>query len=126
MALETVYIDSSIAMTAVAEVFLAGDARGIGCIADMAVDAFNQAVLPGADAFMHGLVALVQDVLHVIGTHVSGRFYATLGLTEPCLGLGYPGQQGVSCLARRNHAEQHTEHQNYETVLDHGWSLSLV
>ena len=92
----------------------------------MAVDAFNQTVLFGANALMHGLVALVEYVLHVIGAHVSGRFHAALRFTEPRLGLRYFGQQRIACQAGRDHAQQHTQHQKNETVLDHGWSLSLV
>jgi len=44
----------------------------------MAVDAVLETVFRGADALVHGLVALVQDVLHVVAPHVVGRLHALL------------------------------------------------
>ena len=85
MALEAVNVDRRVGVAAVAEVFLAAYPRRIGCAAHMAPDAFIQAEPFGADTLVHGFIALVQDVLHVIPAHVGRGFDAALCLAHPAL-----------------------------------------
>ena len=95
MALETINTDGCKGMAAVTEVFLTLVARCIGGITDVTVDAFLQAVLPGTNAFMHGRVTLVENILHVISTHFRSRFNATLFFAEAALGLGNVETRGT-------------------------------
>ena len=81
----------------------------------MAVDAFCQAVLFCADAFMHGRIPLIENIVHVVLTHVPGRFNATLRVAVAALGLGDERTRGIlvraciSCHAGRVNAKQQAE-----------------
>jgi hypothetical protein len=73
MTLEAVYLHGGIAMAGGAKMFLAVNVRaGL----HVTVDALDQAVLLGADAFTHGFVALVLDALHVPAPHDFHGFHA--------------------------------------------------
>jgi hypothetical protein len=111
MALETVDIDSRIAVAAVAEMLLAADTRCIRRIADVTVDAFHQAVLLGADATVHGLITLVKDVFHVVPAHVCSRFHTALGFTNAGLCCRDFRQQRVVRLSGHDYTQQQTRHQ---------------
>ena len=82
MTFKTVDVDSRIGVTAVAEVLRTACPRCIGRAAHMAVDAFVQAVLGGPDAFVHGLITVMQEVLHMVPAHVLRGLYAALRLTH--------------------------------------------
>jgi hypothetical protein len=97
MALEAVNFHGRIGMAAGAEVFLAADSWRIRRIADVTVYAFIQAVLFGTNAFVYGLVALMQDVLHVVLAHFLDGFHAALGFAETCLCLRNDRQDRVTC-----------------------------
>lgn len=79
MAFEAVQFNAGGYMTAATEmlVFIIMDARhtAIATGSDMAVDTFDQAMRFAANTLVHGLIALVQQVFHVVGAHICGRFY---------------------------------------------------
>ena len=125
MALKTVNTDRCIGMAAIAEMFLAIVPWCIGCITDVTVDAFHQAVLFCADAFMHGGITLIENVLHVIGAYIRNRFNAGLFLAEASLGLGNVETRGtlvsacISCNAGCVNTQQQADYQSNETVFNH-------
>jgi len=56
--------------------------HAVGGRIGMAVDAVLEAVFRGADALVHGLVALVQDVFHVVAPHVVGWLHTLLAAVD--------------------------------------------
>jgi hypothetical protein len=115
VALKAVNTDSGINVAAVAEMFLTVGARRVFCVADVAGNTFLQAVLPGAYTFMHGRITLLEDVLHVVDAHLSGRRDAALFRAETTLGHGNDRTQCVfirrhiSSCAWRVHTKQQAE-----------------
>jgi hypothetical protein len=95
MTLEAIDPNRREGMAAAAEMLFAAVARCIGRIADMAVDAFHEAVLLRAYTLVHGPVPLVQDVLHVVPAHVVDRLDTFLCLAEAGLGFGYFRKQAI-------------------------------
>ena len=90
MATKTINIHSGIIVASAAEV-LVFTIMGIIAILIryyMAVNAFSQAVLGGADAFAHGVITLMHDEFHVILTHLRYRFDAAKFFIGIHLGLG--------------------------------------
>jgi hypothetical protein len=126
MALETVNADRCIGMAAVAEVSVAVDTWCIGGIADMTVYTFVQAVLLGADPFVHGRITLMEKVLHVVGTHILGWLDAALFIAVASLRLWDIGAStrflirvGITCQAGCVNTQQQAGYQSNETVFNH-------
>lgn len=99
VAFETVDLDRGISMAALAKIFIAADDR-IGLLAGMALDAVLKAVLGGANAFVHRLVALMHQELHMVLAHVVGVFDAALALAGFDDRLRYAALLGGSRLRR--------------------------
>jgi hypothetical protein len=91
MTSETIDIYSGIGVTSIAEMFLL-IITGISAILlrrNMAIDALRQGVPGGADTFIHGVIALMQDEIHVVFTHLRNRLDAAKFFISFCLCLGY-------------------------------------
>ncbi len=87
-------------------VVYSGDmSRGIGC--NMAIYALGQAGFTGTDALLDGLIAFVQQHMHMLASHFVGRCYA--GSASRCwydIALGIPvGTRVVTCqrMAKPDH-----------------------
>ena len=80
MALKTIHLHAGKAVTALAEVVGVGVARmrTVAAWLHVAIDAVYKAVLLGADAFVHGAVALMKDEFHVTAAHDLGRLDALI------------------------------------------------
>lgn len=87
MALEAIDRYRGIAMATGTESILAQNRLGIGI--GMTLDTVRKAMLRGADAFMHGLVALMQDVLHMIAPHLVSRLDAFIAARDIDFRLRY-------------------------------------
>lgn len=99
VAFKAVDLDCGIGMAALAKIFIAADDR-IGFLAGMALDAVLKAVLGGANAFVHRLVALMHQEFHVVLAHVVGVFDAALALARLDHRLRYAGLLNGSLLRR--------------------------
>ena len=82
MTFPAIQADGGVSMAALAEMFVA-TSHAIILGAGMTTNAFLQTVLLITDAFVHGLVALVQQQLHVVSTHKIFVFNAMI--TRPGL-----------------------------------------
>ena len=77
MAFKTIQLDTGGAVTTGTEMAVVTDAYDLAirvrcCVA---INAFNQAVFLGTYTLAHGLITFVQQVVHVVGTHVGSRLY---------------------------------------------------
>jgi hypothetical protein len=108
MALEAIHLHRRIAVAALAEIVLAQHAEFAFLVRrSVALDAVLQTVLLGANAFVHGLVTMMVEHLHVILAHVLGRFHALIAIAVLNHRLGHAGAAGRCCQRRpRNERSQ--------------------
>ena len=59
------------------------------------INAVDQAMLLGADALVHGLVALMHQELHVVPAHHFGIFHALLQLNSLCISGFLPVETNI-------------------------------
>ncbi len=80
MTFKTVQFDADGEMAASTEMLALADACNLAIVSRsrMTIDAFNQTMLFTAYPLIHGFIAFMQQVLHVIRTHVCSGFYAFL------------------------------------------------
>ena len=90
VALETVDVDRCIAVATGAELIGTVDRYIFSLVVldRVAVDTLFQRILAGADAFVHGFVALMKYVRHMVPAHFRDRSYTFLGGAEAPFGLG--------------------------------------
>ena len=81
MTFKAIHANRGVGVATFAESILAQYA--VGLAAGMAVDAVLEAVFRGANAAVHGRVALVQKHVHVIAAHFSGGLDALPAFFDP-------------------------------------------
>lgn len=83
MTIKAVNFNSSVGMAAVAEMpfILVRNRLVVFALYYMAVYTLFEAVLAGADSLMHRVITLMEDILHMIPTHITRRFNTLLGIT---------------------------------------------
>ena len=93
MTFKAIELDAGRTVAAGAKMALVTDSNDFPIFArsSMTIDALDQAMLLGANTSTHGFVALVQQVFHVVGTHVRRGFDTLFALrSRHYLAIGIP------------------------------------